>query len=194
VGTRRLRRSPIVVGAEPLPPRRKWRAITLSTLLLVPAFWTLLAGVVSVSSTARGGPAAGPLIAFGLAVIPFVFVLLAFLSEHPKAPGAVVVAMVLMLVVGIPVAALSRDVVSGFVAGIGAGGVAALRMDLGHTWQSRALAVAASTAFVFVIVRLMPEVAVVLTPILPFTAIGVADHLLDRRKEEADRQRAAGHA
>jgi hypothetical protein len=190
---RRPRRSPIVEGAEPLPPRRKWRAIMLSTLLLVPAFWTMLAGVVSVAS-GGAGPAAGPLIAFGLALIPFVLVLLAFLSEHPRAPGAVVKAMALTLLVGIPVAALSRDVVSGVVAGIGAGGVVALRMDLGHSWRTRALAVAAATAFVFLLVRLSPDVAVVLTPILPFTAIGVADHLLDRRREEADRQHAAERA
>jgi hypothetical protein len=189
---RRPRRSPIVVGAEPLPPRRKWRAILLSTLLLVPAFWTLLAGVVAVSSTSAQAPAAGPLIAFGLAVIPFVLVLLAFLSEHPRAPGAVLRAMVLTLVVGIPIAALSRDVVSGVVAGIGAGGVAALRMDLGHTWQARALAVAAATVFVFVVVRLAPEVAVVLTPMLPLTSIGVADHLLDRRTERAREREATG--
>jgi hypothetical protein len=191
---RRRLRSPIVVGAEPLPPRRKWRAITLSTLLLVPAFWTLLAGVVAVSSTSAEAPAAGPLIAFGLAVIPFVFVLLAFLSEHPRAPGAVLRAMVLTLVVGVPVAALSRDVVSGVVAGIGAGGVVALRIDLGHARRARAFGVASATAFVFVLVRIAPEVAVVLTPILPFTAVGVADHLLDRRREEADRQHAAERA
>jgi len=191
---RRLARSPIVVGAEPLPPRRKWRAITLSTLLLVPAFWTLLAGVVAVSSTSSEAPAAGPMIAFGLAVIPFVFVLLAFLSEHPRAAGAVLRAMVLTLVVGIPVAALAPDVVTGVVAGIGAGGVVALRMDLGHTWRSRALAVAVAAVFVFLLVRLAPEVAVILTPILPFTAIGVADHLVDRRREETDPHRSTRRA
>ena len=34
-------------GMEPLTPQRKWRAITLATLVLVPAFWSMLAGFVA---------------------------------------------------------------------------------------------------------------------------------------------------
>jgi hypothetical protein len=80
-------------GSEPLPPPRKWRAITLATLLLVPAFWSLMAGLVAVASDDNDAPNAGPAIAVGLSLIPFVFVVLAFLSEHPRAPGAVLRAM-----------------------------------------------------------------------------------------------------
>ena len=82
-------------GAAPLTPQRKWRAITIATLVLVPAFWSMLAGFVAVArdEDARPAPAAGPAIALGLALIPFVFIALAFLSEHPRAPVAVVKAM-----------------------------------------------------------------------------------------------------
>jgi hypothetical protein len=177
---RRLRRSP-VVGLDPLPPRRKWRAILLATLLLVPSYWAVLAGVVSAASERQDGPPAGPLIAFGLALIPFVFIVLAFLSEHPRAPGAVVRAMGLALIVGIPLSAVATDAVTGFVAGIGAGGVTALRSDLSHTWKARAVAVAAATVYVFALVRIAPEVTILLTPILPFTSIGISDHLSERR-------------
>lgn len=179
---RRTRRSRLA-GAEPLSPRKKWRAITLATILLAPAFWSLLAGVVSVASDDPQAPAPGPLIAFGLAVIPFVFVVLAFASEHPRAPGATVWAMVLSLVIGVPVSAAAPDAVTGFVAGLGAGGIAALRADPMHTWRSRAVAVAVVTLGVFLLVQ-VSDVALVLAPALPFTAIGVADHVSEGRARE----------
>lgn len=179
----RPRRASPPAGMTPLPPHRKWRAITLATLLLVPAYWFVLNGLVS---TAAGtGRNAGPLIAFGLAAVPFVFMVLAFLSEHPRAPGAVLRAMVLALLVGIPVYALAGDAVTWFVAGIGAGGIAALRADLAHDWKPRALAVLVASAFVFVLLRaaMTATVGLLLAPALPFTAIGVADHLSERRQE-----------
>jgi hypothetical protein len=180
IGSRRS----ILAGAEPLAPRKKWRAILLASLLLAPAYWSLLAGLVSVASDdRRGGPLAGPYIAFGLCLIPFVFIVLAFLSEHPNAPGAVAWAMALTLLVGIPVSAIAADAVTGFVAGVGAGGVTALRSDLLHDWKTRALAVVIVTAYVFVLVRTVPGLALLLAPALPFVSIGVADHLTERRKE-----------
>ena len=178
---RRARRSGLA-GAEPLSPRTKWRAITLATLLMAPAFWSVLAGVVAVSSEDPRAPSAGPLIAFGLALVPFVFVVLAFLSEHPRAPGAVVRAMVLSLLVGIPVSAVAPDAVTGFVAGLGAGGIAALRADPVHSCKARAAAVAVVTLFVFLLV-MVSDVALLLAPALPFTSIGVADQIVERRRE-----------
>jgi hypothetical protein len=175
-------RGPGHAGPEPLPPRIKWRAITLATLVLAPAFWSVLAGVVAVGSDDPRAPAPAPLIAFGLALVPFVFIVLAFLSEHPRAPGAVVRAMVLSLVVGIPISAVAPDAVTGFVAGLGAGGVAALRADPIHSWKARAAAVAVATMFVFLLV-MVSEVALLLAPALPFTSIGVADQIVERRRE-----------
>ncbi|HEV2951736.1 MAG TPA: hypothetical protein VGZ51_06510 [Actinomycetota bacterium] len=177
---RRARRSGLA-GAEPLSPRKKWRAITLATLVVAPAFWSVLAGVVAVGSDDPQAPAPAPLIAFGLALVPFVFIVLAFLSEHPRAPGAVVRAMVLSLLVGIPIAAVAPDAVTGFVAGLGAGGIAALRADPIHTWKARAAAVAVVTLFVFLLV-MVSDVALLLAPALPFTSIGVADQIVERRR------------
>ena len=178
---RRARRSGLA-GAEPLSPRKKWRAITLATLVVAPAFWSVLAGVVAVGSDDPRAPAPAPLIAFGLALVPFVFIVLAFLSEHPRAPGAVVRAMVLSLLVGIPISALAPDAVTGFVAGLGAGGIAALRADPIHSWKARAAAVTVVTLFVFLLV-MVSDVALLLAPALPFTSIGVADQIGERRQE-----------
>jgi hypothetical protein len=176
-----------LAGAEPLSPRRKWRAITIATLLLVPSFWSVLAGVVAAASEQADAPAAAPFIAFGLALVPFVFIALAFLSEHPRAPGAVLRAMGLSLVVGIPVSALAADAVTGLVAGIGAGGIAVLRAETNQSWRARAIAVIAVSAYVFVMIRVAGDVALLLAPTLPFTSIGVADHLAELRKERRAR-------
>ena len=163
---------------------KKWRAITVATLVLVPGFWAMLAGFVSGSSEVEpGGPESGAAIALGLALIPFVFLALAFMSEHPRAPGAVLKAMGLFLLVGIPVSALAADVVTGIVAGVGAGGVVALRADLAHNWRSRAIGVVIAALYTFVMVRLAGPIVLLPAPIFPLTAIGIADHLSERKRE-----------
>jgi MFS family permease len=178
------KRSRPVGGAEPLSPQRKWRAITIATLVLVPAFWSLLAGLVAVASDdASGRPAPAPAIAFGLALIPFVFIALAFMSEHPRAPSAVVKAMGLTLLVGIPVSALAGDAVTGLVAGVGAGGIVALRAEDEHSWRARAYAVGVAAFYAFVLVRTAGAITLLSAPIFPFTSIGIADHLSERKRE-----------
>jgi len=172
-----------VKGERPKMPRM-WRAILVATLLLAPGYWSLLIGVVSVASTKSGGVASpGLWIAFGLMLLPFVFVALAFASGHPHAPGAVAKAMALAVVVGVPVSALSADAVTGFVAGVGAGGIVALRSDVDRPWRARILAVFVVTLWAYVTVRVVPEAALLLAPALPFTSVGVADHLLELRRE-----------
>ena len=80
----RAKRS-VLAGVKPLSPRRKWRAITVATLLLVPGYWSLVTGLVAEGSHKESAPFAAPYIAFGLVLLPFVFLVLAFLSEHPRA-------------------------------------------------------------------------------------------------------------
>lgn len=180
------RRSP-AAGVAPLDPRRKWRAITIATLLLVPSFWAVVAGRVAAGSERANAPSPGPLFAFGFLLVPFVFLALAFLSEHPGAPGAVAKAMTLAVLVGIPVSALAPDAVTGLVAGVGAGGVSALRADADHNWRSRAIAVLVATVYVYILIHTAGAIALLIAPILPFTSIGVADHLSERRRERQAR-------
>lgn len=176
----RLRRPP-PAGVAPIAPRVRWKAILLGTLILVPAYWSVLAGVVSAASDEGGGPVPGPLIAFGLCLVPFLYIALAVVSQHPRAPGAVVRAMALTLLVGVPVSAVTADAVTGMVAGIGAGGIAAIRADQLRAWRMRALVVAAASAFVFLAVRTAPVAAILVAPCLPLTVVGLADHLAERR-------------
>ena len=66
--------------------------------------------------------------------------------------------MGLSLLVGIPVSALAPDAVTGLVAGVGAGGIAALRADQPHGVEgARARGVAVS-AYAFVMVRIGADV------------------------------------
>ncbi|HEY6698414.1 MAG TPA: hypothetical protein VIZ67_09315 [Acidimicrobiales bacterium] len=173
---------------QPLSPQRKWRAIMVATLVLVPGFWALLAGLVGSAADDSTGKEAAPNVAIalavGLAVVPFVFVALAFLSEHPRAPGAVLRAMGWALLVGIPVSALAGDAVTGIVAGVGAGGIQALRMDEPQNWRARAWAVVVASVYTLVLVRTAGALVLLPAPIFPLTAIGIADHLSERRAEQ----------
>jgi hypothetical protein len=177
------------MNRPPLAPARKWQVITVATLVLVFAFWSLLAAAVS--HAARGqasGPDGAAALGLGLAVIPFVFMVLAFGSQRPHAPAAVLKAMGLCLVVGVLVSAVAGDGVTGIVAGAGAGGVMALRADDFDDWKARAAAVTLATAYTFVLVHAVGAFALLPTPVFPLTAIGVADHVAERRRE---RQAAA---
>jgi hypothetical protein len=154
----------------------------LATLLLVPGYWAILVGLV-VANTENPSLDINPgaAVALGLALVPFVFVVLAFMSEHPRAPGAVLRAMGLALLVGLPISALAGDAVTGIVAGVGAGGIVALRADMAHSMKARALAVLIAAAYTYVLVRAAGPVALLPAPILPFTGIGIADHLSERK-------------
>ena len=177
------RRSGPPAGALPLPPKRKWRAILLSTALLAPGFWAIVVGLVATASNDANAPAAAPFIAFGVAVIPFVFVALAFLSENVRAANATLRAMGLSLVVGLPTLALAGDPVTGLVAGCAAGGAVALRREIAHSGRSRALAALCATVYAFVMVRIAPGPTILVAPVLPFTSVALADHLRERRLE-----------
>ncbi len=181
-----LARRSVAGGAERLSPRRKWQTITLATLLLVPAYWSMLAGLVGGAvdegeEAVVAEPAA--FVAFGLALVPFVFVVLAFLSEHPRAPGAVVRAMGLAVLVGVPLSALAGDAVTGIVAGVGAGGVVTLRPEPGHGLRARAVGVVVAATYTFRRVRTAGALALLSAPVFPLTALGLADHYVDWRAE-----------
>ena len=170
-------------GIEPLDPKRKWQTITLATLLLVPAFWALVAGSVSGTTDGTDGPNPAAAIAVGLMLVPFVFVVLAFMSEHPHAPMAIAKALGLAFLIGIPASALAGDAVTGIIAGVGAGAICALRADAPHNWRARAIAVAVATVYTFVLIRTTGAAALLFAPVFPLTGIGIADHLSERRFE-----------
>lgn len=174
-------------GLEPLEPRRKWIAITVGTVLVAPSYWAMLVGLIafgSDDSDVSGATAAGAL-SFGLALVPFAFIAVAFLSWHPAAPGAVLRAMGLFALVGLLVSAVAADAVTGLVAAFGAGGIAALRADTVHERRHRIAGVAIAAAYAFVLARTLPAAIVLAGPAFPLTALGMADHWSERQAARA---------
>ena len=121
-------------------------------------------------------------------MIPFVFIVLAFISEHPRAPARGLKAMGLSLLVGIPVSALAGDAVTGLVAGVGAGASSPCGPTPDHNWRARALAVSSLSGLRLRAGAGRRRVALLPAPIFPFTAIGVADHLSELRRERRARK------
>jgi hypothetical protein len=158
----------------------------MATLVVVPAYWSILAGVVSLGLDDDGGMAHPELaIAFGLALLPFSFVVLAVYSEQPRVPIAVAQALGAAVLVGVPVSALAGDAVTGLVGSVGAGGIFALRPVPDQGWRPRVAAVVLVCASTFVLAQVSPPLAVVPAPVLPFAALGLADRRVERAQHRA---------
>ena len=59
---------------------------------------------------------------------------------------------------------------------------AALRADIDDRTNPRVIAVMFVSAVTFVLLRSVPVVGLLLAPVFPFTSLGVADHLSERRE------------
>lgn len=173
-------------GQQPLSPRRRWQAIIVATVVFAPACWALLAGLIALTGDEVSTAAAAGAVAFGLAVVPFVFMTLAFMTGAVGAAGAVVRAMLVTLPVGVVVSALAADAVSGIVAGVGVGAALALRSDPDTPYRPRLVAVATAAVYAFVAARSVPALLLPIAPVLPLTAIGLADHWSQRRAPAHD--------
>ena len=109
--------------------------------------------------------------------------------EHPDAPERPSRAMGLCLLVGIPVSALAGDAVTGIVAGVGAGGIVALRADADPRLAAAGRSPSRSAPPTrFVLARTAGPVVLVAAPVFPFTGLGLADHLAEWRRERARRR------
>jgi hypothetical protein len=172
--------------AAPLSSSRRWGAIAGATLLLAPAVWSLLVGLVSTGAASElEPPAATAGIVIGLALVPVAFAVLAIASQQPHPARAVGRAVGLLLLVGVPVSAVAGDAVTGIVAGVGAGGIVCLRADPTPDWRWRAGSVAIGAAYCYLLARTAGAVVVLAAPIFPFTGLGLADHLADWHRERA---------
>ncbi|GBD83928.1 hypothetical protein BMS3Abin02_00312 [bacterium BMS3Abin02] len=166
---------------EPITARRTWLALTFATVIAAGSSAAML--LAFLSGKVDGQTQSGGLLALGLAAVPFAFLVLAFGSKHPSPAAATVVAMLLSIVVAVPVLAVARDVVTGMVAGYGAGGVIALRFDPErHSRLGRWISVGVVTAYVFVLLRTVTEAGLLAGPLLPLFAVGVADLFTERKR------------
>lgn len=164
-------------GREPTS-RGRWLAIVAATAVLQFSYWPVTFGL---AASHAGQPIPAELVLFGLAFVPATYLVAAFASRHRRAPGAVLTAMGLFLLVGFPVALVNPVV--GLVAGFGAGAVVSLRRpaDLGR--RPRVVAVAAAAIYTLVLVLVgVHEFALFSAAALPFTAVGLADEIVLGRR------------
>ena len=171
-----------MASSAPLTPKRRWVSLTAATVVLQFAYWPIVASLVEGDAEMAG------LLWLGLAVTPFVFLVLAFASGHPRAPGATVLAMGLFLIVTLPVALI--DLVAGLVAGFGAAAALALRYEPGiHSRRGRAVAVAGASVYILALILLQGLVpilgrfAIMSGAVIPLAVVGIADEVAESALE-----------
>jgi hypothetical protein len=130
-----------------------------------------------------GDPQLG-LVWLGLALIPFVFMVAAFGSRHPRASGAVLKAMGLFIVIGLPLGVLGPAI--GIPAGTAVGAMVAIRpLDgMPGVMKARGIAVALGIVYLFVMGAISPAFGVFVGAALPFFVIGLSDQALEWRTAE----------
>lgn len=178
--TGRLRRGGVgepggLFGGAPNTPPRRWLALIVASLVLQFSYWPLVAAM---TASLDGDEASAAAVALGLSLAPITYVLLAFMSRHPRAPGAVLKAMALLLLVGMPVVLLNSIV--GLFAGYAAGGVIALRpLPEGRPYRPRVIAVAIVAVYLFGLQLLgANEFALLSAAALPLAVSGIADEAM----------------
>jgi hypothetical protein len=178
-----------MTDARPLPTRRKWMTVALATAVELVAFWGIVIGMAR--STAEegsevAGAAAGPF-ALGFALVPFAFLILAFGTNNPRAPGATLRAMGFFLIIGLPLI-IFVEVATGLAAGFALGAIPAIRLELEHSWKVRLGWALALVLYVFALVftGIAPGPGALSASLLPFVTVAFADWVVD----EMERGRA----
>ena len=182
-----------VTDARPLPARRKWIIVILATVVELVAFWSVIIGMAR-STADQGseiaGSAAGAF-ALGFSLVPFAFLVLAFGTNNPRAPGATLRAMGFWMIIGLPLI-LFIEPATGLAAGFGLGAIPAIRLEPEHSWKARLWWVLAFVIYVFVLVftKVAAGPGVLTASLLPFVTVAFADWVVDQMSEA--REQAAG--
>ena len=177
------------IDARPLSARRKWITIILGTLVELVSFWSIVVGMIRATAE-EGSDAAGAAAGFfalGFALVPFAFLVLAFGTNNPRAPGATLRAMGFFLIIGLPMV-IFVDAAIGLAAGFGLGAIATIRLAIEHSWKVRLAWVIGLVVYVFVLV--FTDVAagpgVLSASLLPFATVAFADWAVEQMQDARD--------
>lgn len=160
----------------------------LATLVAVVSYWSIIFAFVvtdlegteiELDTTVTG---AGPF-ALGLALVPFAFIVLAFVSNHHRAPGAVLRAMLIAVPAALAFGLFGLPV--GLVAGFGMGGAMALRLDETDQMRLRWLIVGGAVLYTFIVGLISPQASLFAGGFIPFAASGLADMISEYQAEQA---------
>jgi hypothetical protein len=171
-------------GRGELTPRGRWLAIVTASIVMQFSYWP---AIFALAASHADEPVPLDLALFGLTFVPRVFIVLAFLSRHPRAPGAVLKAMGLFLLVGAPVVLVNPLV--GFAAGFGAGGIAALRRPEDAPLRPRVIALTATCVYLLGLVLVgLTDLAIMSAAAVPLAVLGIADEVtVGRAAQGAER-------
>lgn len=127
------------------------------------------------AATATPGVIDVGLVAIALALAPFVFLIVAFVSRNPFAPKRVLWAMGLLLALGLTFGLISP--ILGAAVGFGVGFVLTLNpLPLDKLIRNRLLAVAFASVYMLVLLLIADPAAGVMTgALLPPLLVGLAD-------------------
>ncbi|MFZ0625325.1 MAG: hypothetical protein WAN34_02375 [Acidimicrobiia bacterium] len=165
------------IRRAPVPMWRTWLAIALGTVIQVVSFGSILVGAIAAGSDQE--MAAGPAYALGFALVPAVFLTVAFVSKVQGAPTAILKAMGLWLVLALPLGLLNP--VAGLCAGFAAGATVTLRKpDEPKKW-ARTVAAAVTVVYVTVLVFILPQAGIFAGAVTPLLAMRVADGYSETR-------------
>ena len=157
--------------------RRRWLAIGIATVLMMFSYISVAASLVSLDETDTGSQ--GDMFVFGMALVPFVFMALAFVSGNRQAPGGVLRAMGWFVLLGLPLGVLAPP--AGLAVGYAAGATTALRKEEYHSTRDRWIAVAATAVYVIVLLLVVPPGGLFAGAALPLVSIGIADTYTEQR-------------
>jgi len=157
--------------------KRSWFAIGLGTIVLMISYSSLLVAIVAAQSDTP--TASGPAFAVGFALVPVVFVTVAFTSGRARAPVAVLKAMGLWLVVALPLSLFNP--IFGLSVGYGLGGVLTLRELETDRWQNRTVAVFLTGAYALLMLWVIPALGLLSGGLLPLPALGLMDYYTAHR-------------
>ncbi len=152
--------------------RRNWAAIGVGTVL------TFVASVAYASAfvdeDGRAEEVDFTLVGIALAIVPFVFVAVAFISRNPEAPKRVLQAMLLLLAVALSVGLL--EPVLGAATGFAAGGALTLRPPpVPKVTSWRVGAVCFTALYLVVLFIIVPPGGVFAASVVPLAMVGAAD-------------------
>ena len=163
-------------GGGEITPRRRWLAIVAASAVMLLAYVPLAEGL---RASLAGDPLDTNFVLFGLAFVPLTFLVAAFGSKHRHAPGAVLRALGLFLLVAAPTVVFVHSIV-GIVAGLGAGGIVALRAPDGSGWRPRTVALTLGCVYLLVLFYAVgaAELAIATGATIPLAASGIADEIV----------------
>lgn len=165
----------------PLDARRKWLAVGFATVITLPAFWLLVVAVVATDPDSEIDAPVGALVGIGLALVPVALYVLARVSRREQALQSAAVGSAVGIVLAGALSFVLREPLSPLVAGIGAGGVLALRRHPDTTTAARSIAVAIATAYSAATVWFVPQLSLGMSPVLPLVSVAAADGYMARR-------------